>query len=199
MCLTHRFISRHYELVSVKDMEDHLGLSRGVIFYHYRDKLDLFKNVIDKYVINKQQLYGKIEMTDVTEETTLREFIDIYLKGARQVIEYLYNTLREGEEIPVNKNALDRSYLELSLYAGHYYPAFNKAFQDSVSFELNTWIKIINKAIENKEIRPVNPELTAQQFQSMYYGEGFLKSFKEGVDVENLRDLFLNFYSILKN
>lgn len=26
------FISRHYELVSVKDMEDHLGLSRGGYF-----------------------------------------------------------------------------------------------------------------------------------------------------------------------
>lgn len=180
-------------------MEDHLGLSRGVIFYHYRDKLDLFKNVIDKYVINKHQLYVKINMDEVTEETTLREFIDIYVDGAQKVIDYLYNALIEGEDNPINKNALDRSYLELSLYAGHYYPTFNKVFIEGFDVDLATWKKIITRAIEKKEIRPVDPELTAEQFQSMYSGQAYLKAFKDGVNMDHIHTLFLNFYDILKN
>lgn len=77
------FLNADYEGASTSDLEAEIGLTRGAIYYSYKSKEELFKAVIDRFVLDKQNVLQK---TGFKEEAakwiSLKEYLEVYLKSA---------------------------------------------------------------------------------------------------------------------
>ena len=52
-------------MVPLKDIEQSLNLSRGCMSYHYPTKQELFMDVIDQYILRKQDVDNKMQIPKV--------------------------------------------------------------------------------------------------------------------------------------
>ena len=77
------FILHGYDGVSLGDIEKATGMSRGAIFHYADSKLDLFRQVVEQYVLDRQSIDTKIR---VGEDSSLREFIDAYIDGVKRTM-----------------------------------------------------------------------------------------------------------------
>ena len=69
------FILKSFDGVSIPDIEKATGFTRGTIFHYADTKLDLFRQVVEYYVLERQDIERKIQVAD---DCTLRQFIDTY-------------------------------------------------------------------------------------------------------------------------
>lgn len=53
------FITKQFEGVSLSDIETESGLTKGAVYYYASSKKELFRNVIEYYVIEKQNIEKK--------------------------------------------------------------------------------------------------------------------------------------------
>ena len=91
------FLNADYEGASTSDLEAEIGLTRGAIYYSYKSKEELFKAVIDRFVLNKQNVLQK---TGFKEEAakwiSLKEYLEVYINGAKNTIESMKPFVWEG-------------------------------------------------------------------------------------------------------
>ena len=67
------------------------------------------------------------------------------------------------------------------------------------SIEKNTWSFFIQKGIEKGEIKPnTDVNLFSELFMCIYLGKALKDSFKNGISITELRDLFLGIYNKIK-
>lgn len=78
------FMTYNYEKVSTSLLEKETGLTRGAIFYKLRTKEDIFKAVIDKFII-------ELQATNVSVGNTLIDYIDRYLERIGDRMAHLKN------------------------------------------------------------------------------------------------------------
>jgi len=57
------FLTKSYEAVSISDISNAIGLTKGALYHHFLTKEELFKAVIDKYLMS-------ISLTDIREDVT---------------------------------------------------------------------------------------------------------------------------------
>ena len=70
------FLTKEYNMVPLKDIEQSLNLSRGCMSYHYPTKQELFMDVIDQYILRKQDVDNKMQNS---ESLSLHDFINYYM------------------------------------------------------------------------------------------------------------------------
>ena len=58
------FLTKEYNMVPLKDIEQSLNLSRGCMSYHYPTKQELFMDVIDQYILRKQDIILLNKLSD---------------------------------------------------------------------------------------------------------------------------------------
>ena len=58
-----QFLTKDYSMVPLKDIEKSLNLSRGCMSYHYPTKQELFIDVIDQYILRKQDVDNKLQIS----------------------------------------------------------------------------------------------------------------------------------------
>ena len=79
------FMSMNYERVSLQMVTEAVGLTKTGIFNYYASKQELFVAVADRYLFNAQDLEKKYAVCD----GTLSDFIDKYIRGVAQTMEYI--------------------------------------------------------------------------------------------------------------
>ena len=55
------FLTKDFNIVPLKQIERSLNLSRGCMSYHYPTKQELFNDVIDYYILHKQNANNKMQ------------------------------------------------------------------------------------------------------------------------------------------
>lgn len=55
------FLTKHYDAVSISDIENESGMTRGAITYYGKDKRGLFYDVVRHYLIDSQNLDFKLK------------------------------------------------------------------------------------------------------------------------------------------
>lgn len=55
------FLTRHFESVTISDIENATGMTRGAITYYAKNKMGLFKAVVKHYIIDKQNINYKFD------------------------------------------------------------------------------------------------------------------------------------------
>ena len=82
------FVTKQFDGVSISDIEKECGMTRGAVFYYAKTKLDLFKQVIEYYIIDTQNVDNKVKFD---YGCSLRDYIDRYVGGVEKTMEELVN------------------------------------------------------------------------------------------------------------
>ena len=97
------FLQDNYEKVTVVKLEKAIGLSCRGIYHHTKDKLGLFKAVVDTYIFEPHKVENKFVFT---EDISLRDFLQSYIEGVERTMDYLSN------ELGVDRKECAKCYLE---------------------------------------------------------------------------------------
>ena len=186
------FILKSFDGVSIPDIEKATGFTRGTIFHYADTKLDLFRQVVEYYVLERQDIDRKIQVAD---DCTLRLFIDTYVKGVEQTMETLHEII--GMDVPMRD--CSRAYLNMTSQVSVLLPEVHKAFLNAMAKEERLWMEVIARGVENGELRSdVQPAILAKIMMSLFYGRAFQDSLINGMDPKLLKEEMLAVYEMVK-
>lgn len=184
------FLTRQFEGVTITDIEEAAGMTRGAITYYSKNKRGLFKDVIRHYLIDKQNINYKIN----PDQPTFFAFIDAFLEGVKQTMGGMQRLIDELTP----KNA-SQSYLLLLMQLKMYFPDLHDEYLINRNNEMSLWNMKIIQGIERGELRKDLDVMTvAQQFVFLFYGEAFYESLLSELDVEQLRRIMYGLYRLIK-
>lgn len=187
------FILKSFDGVSIPDIEKATGFTRGTIFHYADTKLDLFRQVVEYYVLERQDIDRKIQVAD---DCTLRQFIDTYVKGVEQTMETLHDII--GMDVPMRD--CSRAYLNMKSQVSVLLPEIHKAFLNAMAKEERLWMEVIARGVENGELRnDVQHAILAKIMMSLFYSRAFQDSLIDGMDPKLLKEEMLAVYEMIKN
>ena len=186
------FILKSFDGVSIPDIEKATGFTRGTIFHYADTKLDLFRQVVEYYVLERQDIERKIQVAD---DCTLRQFIDTYAKGVERTMEALHEIV--GMDVPMRD--CSRAYLNMMSQMSVLLPEIHKTFLNAMAKEEKLWMEVIGRGVENGELRSdVQPAILAKIMMSLFYGRAFQDSLINGMDPKLLKEEMLAVYERVK-
>lgn len=186
------FILKSFDGVSIPDIEKATGFTRGTIFHYADTKLDLFRQVVEYYVLERQDIERKIQVAD---DCTLWQFIDTYAKGVERTMETLHDII--GMDVPMRD--CSRAYLNMASQVSVLLPEVHKAFLNAMAKEERLWMEVIGRGVENGELQnDVQPTILAKIMMSLFYGRAFQDSLINGMDPKLLKEEMLAVYEMVK-
>ena len=186
------FILKSFDGVSIPDIEKATGFTRGTIFHYADTKLDLFRQVVEYYVLERQDIERKIQVAD---DCTLRQFIDTYAKGVERTMEALHEIV--GMDVPMRD--CSRAYLNMMSQMSVLLPEIHKTFLNAMAKEERLWIEVIGRGVESGELQnDVQPATMAKIMMSLFYGRAFQDSLIDGMDPKLLKQEMLAVYEMVK-
>ena len=186
------FILKSFDGVSIPDIEKATGFTRGTIFHYADTKLDLFRQVVEYYVLERQDIDRKIQVAD---DCTLRQFIDTYAKGVERTMEALHEIV--GMDVPMRD--CSRAYLNMMSQMSVLLPEIHKTFLNAMAKEERLWIEVIGRGVESGELcSDVQPAILAKIMMSLFYGRAFQDSLINGMDPKLLKEEMLAVYEMVK-
>ena len=186
------FILKSFDGVSIPDIEKATGFTRGTIFHYADTKLDLFRQVVEYYVLERQDIERKIQVAD---DCTLRQFIDTYAKGVERTMEALHEIV--GMDVPMRD--CSRAYLNMMSQMSVLLPEIHKTFLNAMAKEERLWIEVIGRGVESGELcSDVQPAILGKIMMSLFYGRAFQDSLIEGMDPKLLKEEMLAVYEMVK-
>ncbi|WP_339740507.1 TetR/AcrR family transcriptional regulator [uncultured Sunxiuqinia sp.] len=180
------FLNHNYEKVSISDLEEAIGKTRGAIFYFFKNKEEIFNTVIDTYIIKTQDPGEKF---DFSGDLSLEQFIYRYVKGINTTMSRM---------LSLSVVNIYKQYFYLYLQASRIYPNFSEIMTQNSIAEINLWEKAISRAIQTKEIKKVDPRHYAVLFRSCFLGLAFDRCLSYGLDTEELLTLYKDLYNQLR-
>ena len=179
------FLSRSYEAVSISEISKAIGFTKGAMYHHFKNKEELFKAVINKY-LPIEKYFAPIE------DLTLKEYIENSIQTANEIIHNIFGN---------NLGFIPLSYLSLFIDAFRHYPDYAKDKEQLIQGELRKISFIITKSIEKGEIREdINPDFMAMNFLSLSTGMAgnLVQNYSPKMAIDMLRNQFYELYKIMK-
>jgi AcrR family transcriptional regulator len=142
-----------YANVSITDLQAALNMGRGTLYYYFKDKDELFQDVVDEFLIKpKQRALDKVKDT-----ATIPEMIEAMLSYLDQ--------LREFRDQVENKN-INTSNVVMVMYTAYTrFPELYKKARKMYERELSLWVQSIKNSLRAGAIRGDVPvEITAHMF-----------------------------------
>ena len=187
------FVKMNYEKASFTEIAKACGLSRAGIIHYFPYKLDLFVAVVDKFVFQIHHPNNKFDV----KECTLKDFIELYLKGVTATMKRLVELIDDGDN-PYD-SCPNFYYFHFFTQVRMYYPNIRKQIPKFYEQDYHLWTTIIHQAKDSGEIRPdIDVKKAATMFRQMYFGLSYEQSFLNGLDVDLLAENFRYIYSLLK-
>lgn len=185
------FLEYNYEKVSTSLLESKIGLTRGAIFYYAKNKKELFRDVIDKYVLEKQDVKNKMSSVNI-EHITLFNFLNDYIDSAKNNIESMRDMVQDESQAY-------GAYFRLLYQSQLYYDGFSEIISRKFEEERSMLGKVISNAIATGEIRPdLEPAEIAHHIRFIFTGYSFEESLKIGFKAEEARFLIMSYYKLIK-
>lgn len=178
------FLRNSYKEVSLRDIVNEVGLTKGAFYHYYTSKEQLFEEVV-------RYFYSHIMITDYYDfpKTSLKEFYEHYLK--------ILQTPHKIDEVEGDTN-----FFIFISDAAKRLPTFKEIHLAQRKKELRAWTEIIDIAKRQKEIKStISNEYLARMFLNISDGISMNRAFsgKTGEDVitELITD-WDNLYKLLK-
>lgn len=183
------FLLNPFEAVSITDIENASGMTRGAITYYAKDKLGLFYSVVKYYLVDAQNLKQKLNKTKFE---SLKEFIDAYVSGCQE-------TMNRFSDVHNSVQNASRAYVTLILQICRYFPDLHSKYLENRNQEILIWIEMLQTAIKNNEIKSdIDIMSTARNFMNIFYGQSYLDSLSVGLNTIELRIQLMNLYKLLR-
>ena len=180
------FLTHNYEKVSISDLEQAVGKTRGAIFYFFKHKEEIFNEVIDTYMIKTQNPSAKFNFD---EDVSLEQFIHLYINRINTTM---------SKMLSLSVVNIYKGYFSLYMQASRIYPNFAEIMTQNSVEEVNLWERVISRAIQSKEIKEVNTRQYATLFRSCFLGLAFDRCLSYGLNTEELLVMYQNIYSQIK-
>ena len=149
------FLSHSYEAVTINEISKSVGLTKGALYHHYSSKEEIFREVINRYLV--------VDAWDIEEQCeTLKEYVEASLEHTRNV---LYKTFGEQATfVPVN-------YLSMLIDALRHNPGFEYEYEMKVKKMMSRVTEVMRDAAKRGEIRDdLDVEITALNYFSINLG-----------------------------
>lgn len=179
------FLNHSYEAVSINDISKVIGFTKGALYHHFKNKEELFKSVVDKY------LYIPDVIADA-ETISLSEYIQLSNSEAEKIIKRLFGFALVYT--PIN-------YMSMFADAFRHYPGYAELKGAFITTEIEKTRKVLENAIKSGEIREdINPSLIATNFFSINMGLAGNLVRNNSLDdaIALLKEQTFEFYKLLK-
>lgn len=133
------FVKMNYEKASFTEIAKACGLSRAGIIHYFPYKLDLFVAVVDKFVFQIHHPNNKFDV----KECTLKDFIELYLKGVTATMKRLVELIDDGNN-PYD-SCPNFYYFHFFTQVRMYYPNIRKQIPKFYEQDYHLWTTIYNK------------------------------------------------------
>lgn len=183
------FLLHQFKGVTLSEIEEEAGMTRGATFYHARNKKDLFRKVIKHYWIDRQNLTNKLD----TKPETLKEFILEYVRAVDKSMKGLHELLGN-----CTVQQASQAYLSFLLQLRETAPDLHDEYLSNRTNELLFWNDVLRDAAERGEIsKDVDTYTFAQTFLYVFYGQTFWEALDNGLNVDLLRRNYLKIYDAI--
>lgn len=126
------FLQKNVGKVTVPELERVTRLQRGAIFYHFKDKEAIFREVIEKYFFSSLNIFSPILPDGIY---SIEEYWDKKNEHSAK-IQCWFNK----EEIPINPYS---AFFHLAEQANLYIPAFRENMQKLLETNKTYWTQIL--------------------------------------------------------
>lgn len=181
------FLQKRGGNITVVDLEKSLGVTRGKIFYYYKDMDEITRLTIEHYFQKVVDYFGFFYNE---EKTTLWNFL----------FDYVENWKRFDQSIAEVTGDSASSVINFFLHASASYPDFETKIKSLFEKELKCWEMILSKAIESGEIKAsVDVPVAATKFHCLHMGVVVQSYFVPySFKANTLQMLFISLYEDLK-
>lgn len=179
------FLVKSYDSVSISDISEAIGFTKGALYHHFVNKEDLFKAVIDKYM-------KVIGLIDIREDITLAQFIEFDISHLKKIVYTI--SIDDQSFVPVN-------YLSFLIDALRHYPGFAEEYEVFFTEVIGKLKIILSNAIKNGEIRDdIDIDLVALNIFSTTVGitANFFRHLSPDEAIESFQKQMFEYYKILK-
>jgi len=179
------FLTHSYEGVSISQLSSAIGMTKGALYHHFKNKEELFKMVVDKYL-----LIPSVE-ADV-EKVSLLEYIQISADHAEKIIRDMF---KDSDTL----SPFD--YISLFTDSFRHYQGYHEIMGDFIEKELEKIRIVLENAIQRGEIRDdINVSIVASNFFSFSMGlaGSFVRKYEIEHTIETLKEQNFEYYKLLK-
>jgi AcrR family transcriptional regulator len=179
------FLQHSYEAVSINDISKLIGLTKGALYHHFTSKEELFKAVIDKYLVMEGV---KVNLDNLS----LKEYTDLIVENVREMVTKIIGNNVEFR--PIN-------YLTLIADSFRHYPGYADEKLQFFNSEITKTKIVLVNAMKRGEIRSdINPSVMAQNYFSCTVGlaGNLLQNYSIEETLDSLKAQFNELYKLLK-
>ena len=184
------FLQKSFKEVTMKEIVNETGLSKGAFYHYFTSKEHLFNEIIDAYYMD----FFAVDYSKFNQENLYafyHEYIHHVEAGFKDLI----------AEFGYDKKKVAINFYLLVFDAIKLYPGFREKMAKVTDRELRSWANIVSNARMNKEIAsPMSDEQIAKVFTMVNDGIG-LHSIMEGrtdTMIQDMLDVFDGFYNEIK-
>ena len=186
------FLLHQYKGVTLADIEKETGMTRGAIFYHANNKEDLYRKVVKRYWIDRQNLKKKMNLTK--DCSSLKEFIYSYTDSISRTMNNLHSLLTG-----CTVQQASQAYLSFLMQLKETAPDLHDEYLSNRTYELFTWNDVLRAAVASGEIsEAIDTYAFAQTFLFLFYGQTFWEALDNGLNVDQLRRNYLKIYDAIR-
>jgi TetR/AcrR family transcriptional regulator, transcriptional repressor for nem operon len=182
------FLRKNYKEVTIQDIVDSAGMTKGAFYYFYKSKEELFKEIVDRFLLPKVQ----VDYSAFSQDS-LYQFYHDY-------VHYIYQAPESFFQNQLDYNESVNFYL-LIFDALKIIPDFHKKLAELHEADLRAWKTIIQTARKNGEIKStLDDEQLADIFMYISNGVGMRNIQERRIEYDNPQMLRLcdAFYEELK-
>jgi len=149
------FLNHSYEAVSISMISDAIGLTKGALYHHFKNKEELYRAVIDKHFPISSV------MVDV-DNISLKEYTNACIEHTHKILKAIFGN--EEKFLPVN-------YLSLIADCFRHYEGFSENKIRVIEDDRKNVEIILRNAIKRGEIRnDINVKTVAYLYFSLSVG-----------------------------
>lgn len=168
------FLYNNYEAVTINSIIKVTGLTKGALYHYYISKEELFKAVVDKYMM---------ENTDASVAfLSFREFIQYTVDLSKGRLTKLF------VDNPNSQHDIPLHYLTITIAALRYYPNFVKKGAEFYKNLVGQWELMLRQSIDKGEIRDdIDIDATISLFLNI--GGGIGRNMLKGASLDVALDI----------
>ena len=184
------FLQKGYRDVSLREIVDEVGLTKGAFYHYFKGKEQLFTEVVDHYFLSLSDY-----IYDQLPKTHLKAFMTGYLELLTGQIE------RISQEAEKKGNTISLSYYYLAFDALRILPDFGTKIREVYLREEKAWMEVIDHAKESGEIKSsVDSHHLAKLFISANDGLGMHMILENRLDQlsKEIISVWTSLYKLIK-
>ena len=184
------FLQKSYKDVTMKEIVEKTGLSKGAFYHYFTSKEELYKEIVNLFFSSGAVDYSKFP------KDSLLTFYNYYVEYMRLTFHKMYELVGLTDEGKVSVN-----FFLIMFEAIGRFPEFLKFELEQHNKDIEAWVKVIKKAKETGEIKTnSSDEQIANLF--LYCTDGvfirFVNSEQNTSYESNLLSAFDSIYNNLK-